>query len=104
MNERSGIPWTGPESCRGVKRTPIPPGGILEQAEKIFAGKGFHETTMAQIGASLRFLDRKPLTIFSAGKEDLYSLMVMEKVRLMYDEIMEAGEPGGIHRRQIRLS
>ena len=62
---------------------------ILEQAEKIFAGKGFHETTMAQIAQASGF-SIGSLYHFFRGKEELYSLMVMEKVRLMYDEIMEA--------------
>jgi len=62
---------------------------ILEHAEKIFAGSGFHETTMAQIAQASGF-SIGSLYHFFRGKEELYSLMVMEKVRLMYDEIMEA--------------
>ena len=62
---------------------------ILEHAEKIFAGRGFHETTMAQIAQASGF-SIGSLYHFFRGKEELYSLMVMEKVGLMYDEIMEA--------------
>jgi AcrR family transcriptional regulator len=62
---------------------------ILEHAEKIFSGKGFHETTMAQIAQASGF-SIGSLYHFFRGKEEMYSLMVMEKVRLMYDEIMKA--------------
>jgi AcrR family transcriptional regulator len=62
---------------------------ILAQAEKNFSAKGFHETTMAQIAQASGF-SIGSLYHFFRGKEELYSLMVMEKVRLMYDEIMEA--------------
>ena len=62
---------------------------ILDQAEKIFAAKGFHETTMAQIAEASGF-SIGSLYHFFRGKEELYSVMVMEKVRMMYDEIMVA--------------
>jgi len=62
---------------------------ILEQAEKLFAGKGFHETTMAQIAEASGF-STGSLYHFFSGKEELYSVMVMEKVRHMYDQIMGA--------------
>ena len=62
-------------------------GEILGQAEKLFAAKGFHETTMAEIAGSSGF-SIGSLYHFFSGKEQLYSVMVMEKVRLMYDEIM----------------
>jgi AcrR family transcriptional regulator len=72
---------------------------ILAQAEKIFAGRGFHETTMAQIAQASGF-SIGSLYHFFRGKEELYSLMVMEKVRLMYDGIMEAvGREGSIEGR-----
>jgi len=60
---------------------------ILAQAEKLFAAKGFHETTMAEIAGASGF-SIGSLYHFFSGKEQLYSVMVMEKVRLMYDEIM----------------
>ena len=62
---------------------------ILDQAENIFAAKGFHETTMAQIAEASGF-SIGSLYHFFRGKEELYSVMVMEKVRMMYDEIMGA--------------
>ena len=62
---------------------------ILEQAEKIFATKGFHETTMAEIAGASGF-STGSLYHFFSGKEDLYSVMVLEKVHLMYAEILDA--------------
>lgn len=62
---------------------------ILETAEKLFSAMGFHETTMAEIAESSGF-SIGGLYKFFSGKEQLYSLLVMEKVRLMYDEIMAA--------------
>ena len=64
---------------------------ILERAEKLFADGGFHETTMAEIAESSGF-SIGGLYRFFSGKEQLYSILVMEKVRLMYDEIMGAVE------------
>jgi AcrR family transcriptional regulator len=60
---------------------------ILDQAEKIFSAKGFHETTMAEIAEASGF-SIGSLYRFFHGKEELYSVMVMEKVQMMYDEIM----------------
>ncbi|HEX7504425.1 MAG TPA: TetR/AcrR family transcriptional regulator [Syntrophales bacterium] len=62
---------------------------ILEQAEKLFASKGFHETTMAQIAGASGF-STGSLYHFFSGKEELYSVMVLEKVHLMYAEILDA--------------
>jgi AcrR family transcriptional regulator len=62
---------------------------ILAQAEKIFSAKGFHETTMAQIAEASGF-SIGSLYHFFHGKEELYSVMVMEKVKMMYDEIRRA--------------
>ena len=62
---------------------------ILETAEKLFAAKGFHETTMAEIAEASGF-SIGGLYRFFSGKEQLYSILVMEKVRLMYDGIMGA--------------
>ena len=62
---------------------------ILDQAVKIFSAKGFHETTMAQIAEASGF-SIGSLYHFFRGKEELYSVMVTEKVRMMYDEIMGA--------------
>jgi AcrR family transcriptional regulator len=62
---------------------------ILEQAEKIFATKGFHETTMVEIAVASGF-STGSLYHFFRGKEELYSVMVLEKVHLMYAEILDA--------------
>jgi AcrR family transcriptional regulator len=62
---------------------------ILEKAEKIFSAKGFHETTMAEIADASGF-SIGSLYHFFSGKEELYSVMVMEKVHLMYAEIVAA--------------
>jgi AcrR family transcriptional regulator len=62
---------------------------ILVQAEKIFARKGFHETTMAEIAGASGF-STGSLYHFFSGKEELYSIMVLEKVHLMYAEIQDA--------------
>ena len=59
---------------------------ILEQAEKIFAAKGFHETTMARIAAASGF-STGSLYQFFRSKEELYSVMVTERVRRMYEGI-----------------
>jgi AcrR family transcriptional regulator len=59
---------------------------ILEHAEKIFSAKGFHETTMAEIADASGF-SIGSLYHFFSGKAELYSVMVMEKVHLMYAEI-----------------
>lgn len=62
---------------------------ILDTAEKLFSARGFHGTTMADIAASSGF-SIGGLYQFFSGKEQLYSTMVEEKVRLMYDGIMDA--------------
>lgn len=62
---------------------------ILAQAEKIFAENGFHKTTMAQIAGASGF-SAGSLYHFFSGKEDLYSVMMTEKIDLMYEEIEKA--------------
>jgi len=62
---------------------------ILEQAEKIFATKGFHETTMVEIAGASGF-STGSLYHFFRGKEELYTVMVLEKVHLMYAEILDS--------------
>jgi AcrR family transcriptional regulator len=59
---------------------------ILEQAEKIFAAKGFHDVTMAEIASATDF-SIGSLYQFFKGKEHLYSTMISEKIDLMYDKI-----------------
>jgi AcrR family transcriptional regulator len=74
---------------------------ILEQAEKLFSAKGFHETTMAEIADASGF-SIGSLYHFFSGKEELYSVMVMEKVQLMYAEIAEAASRQQANRDKIK--
>ncbi|MFA5179837.1 MAG: TetR/AcrR family transcriptional regulator [Syntrophales bacterium] len=62
---------------------------ILEEAERIFAIKGFHTATMAEIAQGAGFAIGT-LYQFFQGKEDLYVSMVIEKLQLMYQEIRAA--------------
>jgi AcrR family transcriptional regulator len=64
---------------------------ILEQAEKIFAAKGFYNTTVAEIAAASGFAIGT-LYQFFAGKEQLYTAMITEKLTMMYEGIREAVE------------
>lgn len=80
---------TNGKSLRREKEYRLRRSEILEQAEKIFSAKGFHETTMAEIADASGFSIGSLYRFFS-GKEELYSVMVMEKVQLMYAEIAEA--------------
>ena len=59
---------------------------ILSQAEKIFAAKGFHNATMAEIANASGFATGT-LYQFFEGKESLYNVMVSEKIDRMYSEI-----------------
>ena len=80
---------TNGKSLRKEKEFRLRRSEILEHAEEIFSAKGFHETTMAEIADASGFSIGSLYRFFS-GKEELYSVMVMEKVRLMYAEIAEA--------------
>jgi AcrR family transcriptional regulator len=62
---------------------------ILTQAEKIFAMKGFHNVTMAEIATASGF-SIGALYQFFKGKEDLYITMISEKLDLMYAEVRNA--------------
>jgi len=62
---------------------------ILDEAEKIFALKGFHETTMAEIARSAGFATGS-LYQFFEGKEDLYATMMTEKLGRMFGEIEQS--------------
>jgi AcrR family transcriptional regulator len=64
---------------------------IFEQAEKIFAAKGFYNTTVAEIAAASGFAIGT-LYQFFAGKEQLYTAMITEKLTMMYEGIREAVE------------
>ena len=61
---------------------------ILEQAEKIFAIKGFYNVTMAEIANASGF-SIGSLYQFFEGKEDLYSTMISEKLDLMHGQVRE---------------
>jgi AcrR family transcriptional regulator len=62
---------------------------ILKQAEKIFASKGFYNTTMAEIADASGFAIGT-LYHFFDGKEKLYTTMVYEKLDKMYSDIRES--------------
>jgi len=62
---------------------------ILKQAEKVFATKGFHNVTMAEIADAAGF-SIGSLYQFFKGKEDLYITMISEKLDLMYAEVRKA--------------
>lgn len=62
---------------------------ILEQAEKVFAAKGFHNTTMAEIAGASGFAVGT-LYQFFQSKEQLYTVMLTEKLNMMYSDIRES--------------
>ncbi|HVO66584.1 MAG TPA: TetR/AcrR family transcriptional regulator [Syntrophales bacterium] len=62
---------------------------ILSEAEKIFALKGFHNATMAEIANAAGF-SIGTLYHFFDGKQNLYATMVTEKLEKMYSEIRES--------------
>ena len=62
---------------------------ILSGAEKIFASKGFHNATMAEIANASGF-SIGTLYHFFDGKQNLYATMVTEKLEKMYSEIRES--------------
>ena len=61
---------------------------IMDQAEKIFSAKGFHDVTMAEIASASGF-STGSLYQFFTGKENLYTTMISEKMDLMYGQIRE---------------
>lgn len=61
---------------------------ILEQAEKIFSTKGYHNVTVAEIANASGFAIGSLYQFFD-GKEHLYTTMVREKLDLMYAEIRQ---------------
>jgi AcrR family transcriptional regulator len=64
---------------------------ILDQAEKIFAAKGFYNATVAEIAGASGFAIGT-LYQFFAGKEQLYTAMITEKLTMMYEGIREEVE------------
>jgi AcrR family transcriptional regulator len=61
---------------------------ILEQAEKIFSTKGYHNVTVAEIANASGFAIGSLYQFFD-GKEHLYTTMISEKLDLMYAEIRQ---------------
>ncbi len=59
---------------------------VLEQAVKIFAAKGFHNTTMAEIAHDSGFAVGSIYLLFES-KEQLYSEMLNKKLNTMYSGI-----------------
>jgi AcrR family transcriptional regulator len=64
---------------------------ILEQAEKIFAAKGFYRATVAEIAEASGYAVGT-LYQFFESKEELFSTMIREKLNMMYGQIREAAE------------
>jgi len=62
---------------------------ILEQAEKIFAVKGFHNTAVAEIAGASGFAVGT-LYQFFPSKEQLYISMLTDKLNMMYSGIRES--------------
>ena len=59
---------------------------ILAEAEKIFAHKGYHDVTVAEIAAASGF-STGFLYQFFKGKEHLYTTMIIEKIDWLYQSI-----------------
>lgn len=62
---------------------------ILEQAGGIFAAKGFHNATVAEIASASGFAVGT-LYQFFESKEQLYTVVLTEKLGSMYESIREA--------------
>jgi AcrR family transcriptional regulator len=62
---------------------------ILKRAVKIFAAKGFYDTSMAEIADASGFAIGT-LYHFFEGKDNLYATMISEQLDIMYSEIREA--------------
>ena len=59
---------------------------ILEQAVKIFAAKGFHNTTMVEIARASGFAVGSIYLLFES-KDQLYTEMLNQKLNMMYSGI-----------------
>src|SRR4030043_2044199 len=64
---------------------------ILEQAARIFAAKGFHSATVADIANASGFAIGT-LYQFFESKEKLYAAVLTEKLGMMYAEVKKAVE------------
>ncbi len=72
---------------------------ILLEAEKLFAAKGFYNTTMADVAQASGFAVGT-LYQFFQSKEELYMTMVAEKMDLMYSGMVTASQTqeGTVHK------
>jgi AcrR family transcriptional regulator len=75
---------------------------ILDAAVKIFAAKGFHNATVAEIAAASGFAIGT-LYQFFESKEQLYAAMLTEKLDMMYAVIRTAVEKEADIVRKIEL-
>lgn len=75
---------------------------ILDAAVKVFAAKGFHNATIAEIAAASGFAIGT-LYHFFKSKEQLYTAMLTEKLGMMYDGIRTAVEQEADIVRKIEL-
>ena len=75
---------------------------ILEAAVKVFAAKGFHVATVAEIAAASGFAIGTLYQIFES-KEQLYTAMLTEKLTMMYAGIRAAVEKEADCVRKIEL-
>jgi TetR/AcrR family transcriptional regulator len=90
MNAPSYFQWRMMEKTRRKEREfQLRRAEILEQAEKIFSAKGFHNTTVAEIASASGFAVGTLYHVFE-NKERLYTAMVIEKLDRMYAGIWEA--------------
>ncbi len=76
------------KSARKEREFKVRRAEILEQAEKIFASKGFYNVTMAEI-ANVSGFSIGSLYQFFEGKENLYCSMLSEKLDLMHEQVRE---------------
>lgn len=64
---------------------------ILEQAERIFAAKGYYRATVAEIAEASGYAVGTIYQFFE-GKEALFSAMITEKMETMYGRIKDAAD------------
>ncbi len=76
------------KSARKKREFKVRRAEILDQAEKIFALKGFYNVTMAEIANASGFSIGSLYQYFE-GKENLYSSMLSEKLNLMHEQVRE---------------
>ena len=75
---------------------------ILEAAVKVFAAKGFHSASVAEIAAASGFAIGTLYQIFES-KEQIYTAMLTEKLTMMYAGIRAAVEEEADCVRKIEL-